>query len=96
VAVVAVFALLQLIVRLVHHRGEVRAANDSRTLAMSSRLNSLADKVLRPGKPSDADDAAQQAEVARRYVLALQQFEQDGPNAETETQVGELEELVKS
>lgn len=96
VAVVAVFAVLQLVVRLLQHRQNVRMENDSRATAMSARLNRLADKVLRPDKPGNADDAAQQAEVARRYVLALQQFEQDGPNDETETQVGELEELVKA
>ncbi|TDQ05934.1 hypothetical protein [Labedaea rhizosphaerae] len=95
VAVIAVFALLQLVVRLVRRRQDLRAANDSRTVAMTARLNRLADNVLRPDKPRGADDAAHQAEVARRYLLALQQFEQDGPNDETETQVRELEELVK-
>jgi hypothetical protein len=96
VAVIAVFALLQVLAHLIQRRQAVRAETDARTAAVNARLNHLADVVLRPGKPRDARKAAQQAEIARQYVLALQQFEQDGPTAETDAQVGALEELVKS
>jgi hypothetical protein len=96
VAVVAVFALLRLLAHLYQRRQDVRAETNARNSAMSARLNRLADNVLRPRKPRDANDAAHQAEIARRYVLALQQFEEKGLTAETEAQVGALEELVKS
>jgi len=96
VAVVAVFALLRLLVHLVQRRQDVRAETEARNAAMSARLNRLADSVLRPAKPRDAKDAAHQADIARRYVLALQEFEEKGPAATTQAQVEELEELVKA
>lgn len=96
VAVVTLFALLRLIVHVLGHRRTVRAETDGRAAALSARLNRLADAVLRPGRPRDADAAARQAEIARRYVLALQQFERTGPSAETESQIATLEELVGS
>lgn len=95
-AVVAVFVLLRLLAHLYQRRLDLRAEVDGRTAAMSARLNKVADVVLRPGGACDAEDAARQAEVARRYVLALQRFEQDGPTPKTESEVRALEELVSS
>jgi hypothetical protein len=58
---------------------------------VSTELGRLADAVLHPGRPGDAEDARRQAELARRYVLVLGEFEQ----ARTTTQLDGVREQLR-
>jgi hypothetical protein len=91
----ALFVGLRLVGRLVAKRGARAAAHRHRAEAMSARLNKLADTVLHPEPPSDADEARRQADLAGKYVLVLGEFEAASSNmrlTEVDTRLSELEE----
>jgi hypothetical protein len=93
-AVVSLFALLKLVGHWYDRRVARRTEERSEHAELSARLSRLADVVLHPERAEDAADAARQAEVARRYVLVLQEFEEHGAAADVVRDVAELEEAV--
>jgi hypothetical protein len=80
---IAVFLLLHLLGRAVAGR----STSNRRRVDLGARLSRIGDRVLR----SDSQDE-RQAELARRYVLALRDFD-DGRAPERE--IAELEEMLR-
>ena len=79
---VAAFGLLR-VGGLALRRNTARAsARRTRQAELNARLNRIADAVLNPREHAHADDAERQAEVAKRYVLVLDQLEHAGNEAE--------------
>lgn len=70
------------------------AALRHRHLALTARLNEIADAVINPGRPADARDAERQADVAKRYVLALDQVEHARTGAELTSAEAEIASLA--
>ena len=68
------------------------AARKSRHRALSAQLNLIADAVIHPSPPRDADDAHRQEDVAKRYVFALDKVE----HAHSEEELAEAERDVAS
>lgn len=75
--------------RLLVRRGAGGASHE----AAGTRLNRLADVVLHPPKPTVAEDAARQADLAERYVLLLRDYEAVDMRR-VERQLDELEQEV--
>lgn len=90
---VALFFLLRLLGLGVRRRGATTAREQSRRTALSARLNRLADVVLHPCQANDAAEADQQADLARRYVLALHRFDAATTRADLDEVERELAEL---
>ena len=86
----AVFVLLRAAGGFVGRRGERTAAVRTRSEAVNTRLNRLADTVLHPERPKDARAARAQADVAERYVLVLHAAETARTQAELEDVEREL------
>lgn len=93
-AVVSLFALLKLLGHLYNRRTARRTEQRGESAELSARLSRLADTVLHPERAEDAANAARQADVARRYVLVLQEFEERGAVEDVVRDVAELEESV--
>jgi hypothetical protein len=91
---VAVFLLFGLAARRVRRRGAKAAGTRTRREEASAELQRLADAVLHPGAPADAEAARRQAELARRYVLALGEFERARTKAALTGLERELRELA--
>lgn len=70
--------------------GRRSAASRTRSEEINTRLNRLADAVLHPPKPEDADAARDQADVAERYVLLLR----DAESARTTAELAEVERTL--
>lgn len=69
------------------------AARQSRHRALSAQLNVIADAVINPSEPRSAEDAHRQADVAKRYVFALDKLEHahnDHDLTEAEREITEL------
>jgi hypothetical protein len=73
---VLVFLLLRLGGRALLRRGSLVASSEHRRSAAGARLNRLADRVLHPEPATDAKAARDQAELAKRYVLLLADYDQ--------------------
>jgi hypothetical protein len=84
---VALFVLLRAAGAFAGRRGTAAAASRTRSEKVNARLNRLADTVLHPGLPRNADAARRQADLAERYVLLLGAVE----SARTPAQLAEVE-----
>lgn len=96
-APVALFALLRLIGSTATRRSRRAAGAHTRQEAINTRLNRLADAVLHPPAPKDAEAAHRQAELAERYVHLLGAVESARSRsalAEVEERLSELEQEV--
>jgi hypothetical protein len=91
---VAVFLLFRLGAGTLRRRGRLAADARTRREAAGTELGRLADAVLHPGTPADAEDARRQAELARRYVLVLGDFEQASTKSRLDGVEKELRELA--
>lgn len=74
-AMVTLFLLLRFGGLALHRRTARAAARRERHAELSERLSRIADAVINPREHADPDDARRQADVAKRYVLALDQLE---------------------
>jgi hypothetical protein len=96
-APVALFALLRLIGGAATRRSGRAKSAHTRQEAINTRLNRLADVILHPPKPSNAEDAHRQADLAERYVSllgAVESARSRSAQAEVEAQLSELEREV--
>ncbi|HEX5405789.1 MAG TPA: hypothetical protein VFX16_26235 [Pseudonocardiaceae bacterium] len=94
---VALFLLLRMLGLALRRRTAAAAARARRHTGLSTELNRIADAVINPRKPKDAKDAEHQADVAKRYVLALDELEHAHTDAEltkAANDIGALAEQV--
>jgi hypothetical protein len=89
---VALFFLLHLLLRLARQGVDRASGRDRRRREQSAQLSELGDQVLHPPAATTADQAEHQAEVARKYVLALRAFE---AGRDARGRIAELEKLVR-
>jgi hypothetical protein len=71
---VTLFLLLRFGAVALNRRSAANATLRRRHTELNTQLNSVADAVINPRRPRDAKDAQRQADVAKRYVLALDQL----------------------
>jgi hypothetical protein len=72
---VAFFLLLRLGGLALRRRSATTAALRRRHTELTTRLSSIADTVINPREPKTAKEAQRQADVAKRYVFALDELE---------------------
>jgi hypothetical protein len=92
---VTLFLLLRLLGLAIRGRSGAAAARATRHAELSTRLNEVADAVINPRPHATAEQAAHQATVAKRYVLALDQLDHAHTDDELGTAAHEIDALVR-
>src|SRR5205823_1877661 len=92
---VAVFGAVRFGGRLLRRNTARASARRTRRAELNARLNRIADAVLNPRAHAHPDDAVRQAEVAKRYVLVLDQLEHAGSDAELTAAETEITALAR-
>jgi hypothetical protein len=87
---VALFLLLRVGGLALRRRSATSTAQRRRHTELTTRLSGVADAVINPREPEDAAEARRQEDVARRYVLVLDQVE----HARTDAELTEAEDTV--
>jgi hypothetical protein len=92
---VTLFLLLRLLGLALRRRSATATARAHRHAQLSTRLNQVADEVVNPRPHATAAQAEQQAAVAKRYVLALDQLEHAHTDEELTAAGHEIDTLVE-